>query len=173
MTKIYLIRYAETERTHADPTLWSLSERGEQQARLLAEQSFWSEVKAIISSDEQKAIATVKDIAFERGIPLFTRDCLRELKRTPEWLDDYEARVQEVFAKPVLSIGGWERAADAQRRILLCVEELMKEFDRAPFAVVSHGMVLALLIAALRNELGYVFEIWKALGFASVTLMER
>ncbi len=173
MTKMYLIRHAETERTHDDPTLWPLSERGEEQVKLLAAQPFWSEVKAIITSDEPKAIATVKDVAFERGIALFTRDCLRELKRTHEWIDDYDERVRDVFAQPAVSRGGWERATDAQARILSCVEALMQQYDPQAFGVVSHGMVLALLLASLNNMHGHTFELWQQLGFASVTLMER
>ncbi len=173
MTKIFLIRHAETEPTGDDATLWPLSERGESQVRELTAQPFWDEVKAIICSDEQKAVATVQSIAFEHGIPLYTRSCLRELARTPGIIGDYAARVQEVFAKPALSVGGWERAADAQARIVACIHGLIQEFDAAPFAIVSHGMLLALLLAAMQSELGNTFEIWKSLPFASVRLIKR
>ena len=123
MTKIYLIRHAESKPTGHDATRWPLSERGEQQAVALAAQAFWSEIVAIVSSDEPKAMASVQDVAIERGIPLLTRECLRELKRTSAWLDDYEERVREAFESPARSIGGWERATDAQVRVLACVDE--------------------------------------------------
>ena len=172
MTRIYLIRHAETEPTGDDATLWPLSERGEQQAKLLAAQPFWEDVKAIITSDEQKAIATVKDVAFERGIRLRMHNGLRELRRTPGWLEEYDARVLEVFQKPALNIGGWERAADAQARMLTTLDELIRQFDSAPFAVVSHGMVLALLIASAQNQMGNVFDIWQQFGFADAVVIE-
>jgi len=119
------------------------------------------------------AHATVSAIAFERRIPLHTHHGLRELRRAPIWLEDYEARVLEVFQKPALSVEGWECAADAQARILATLDELMLKFDGQPFAVVSHGMVLALLLASVNNRLGQVFDMWQQLGFAAVVLMER
>ena len=174
MPKIYLIRHAETQQdTGAEASQWVLSERGEEQVELLSQQSFWAEVKAVISSPERKAIATVQDIAFEKKIPFSTHDCLRELQRTPEYIADYDARVLEVFEQPARSIGGWERAADAQARIMRCVEELIAAHAEAPIAICSHGMALALLLAAMYNEMGYVYDYWQALGFASVTLAER
>ena len=130
-------------------------------------------MNAIISSDEPKAFATVSTIAFERQIPLHTHPGLRELRRTPVWLEDYEARVLDVFQKPALSIEGWERAADAQARILSTLDELLLKFDGQPFAVVSHGLVLALLLASVNNRMGQVFDMWQQLGFADVVLMER
>ncbi|HET7377903.1 MAG TPA: histidine phosphatase family protein [Anaerolineae bacterium] len=173
MTRIFLIRHAETEQSHDDAALWPLSDHGEEQVRALAQQPFWSEVKAIITSDEPKAVSTVDRIAFERNIPFFMHPGLRDLKRTPEWIEDYEARVLEVFQKPALSIGGWERAADAQSRILTALDELIAKYDPEPFAVVSHGMVLSLLLASVNNMLEQVFDVWQQLGFATVVLMER
>ncbi|MBI3732053.1 MAG: histidine phosphatase family protein [Chloroflexi bacterium] len=172
-TRIYLIRHAETEPDDDDATLWPLSQTGEQQVKQLAAQPFWDEVTAIVSSTEMKAIATVQGIAFEHSIPLFTHDGLRELRRTPGLIDNYSERAQQVFEKPAISIGNWERAADAQARIMACLDELIARFGQSPFAVVSHGMVLALLLAALQDALGYTYEIWESLGFASVTLIER
>jgi broad specificity phosphatase PhoE len=173
VTKVYLVRHAETEPAGNDAALWPLSERGEAQARKLASQSFWAEVKAIISSDEPKALATVSAVALDRKIPLHTHHGLRELGRTPVWLADYEARVLDVFQKPALSIEGWERAADAQARILSTLAELVLKFDGQPFAVVSHGLVLALLLASVNNRMGQVFDMWQQFGFAAVVLMER
>jgi broad specificity phosphatase PhoE len=173
MPKIYLIRHAETEQQGDDASQWPLSERGEEQVEQLAQQSFWDEVRVIASSPERKALETVQNIALMRHIPLRIHDDLRELQRTPEYIDDYEARVLEVFQKPAVSIGGWERAADAQARILACFEELVREHGDAPFAIVLHGMVLALLLATLENAVGYAFDIWQTLGFASVTLAEK
>lgn len=173
MTKIFLVRHAETEQSHDDATFWPLNDNGEKQVQSLAQQPFWTEVKAIITSDERKAVSTVDRIAFERKIPLFMHPGLRELRRTPEWIEDYEARVLEVFQKPAISIGGWERAAGAQSRILATVDELIARYDPEPFAIVSHGMVLSLLLATLNNITGQVFDVWQQLGFATVVLIER
>src|SRR5512134_2828421 len=106
MPKVYLIRHAETEPTGDDAFYWPLSTRGEEQVTLLARQPFWDEIKAVVSSDEPKALATVTRTARERGLPVFHDQRLRELRRTPEHLDDYESRVLEVMQKAAQGIGG-------------------------------------------------------------------
>jgi broad specificity phosphatase PhoE len=173
MTKVYLIRHAETEKAGDDATLWPLSAEGEAQVKRLAAQPFWDDVKAIITSDEQKAVATIHQIAADRGLPVLMHPGLRELHRAPLWLDDYQARVLEVFQHSALAIGGWERAADAQARILTTMDELILKYDPQPFAVVSHGMLLSLLLASINNRMGQEFDIWQQIGFANVVLMER
>lgn len=173
MPKVYLIRHAETERTGDDAFYWPLSARGEEQVGLLARQAFWDEISAVVSSDEPKSLATVARTARERGLPVHLDARLRELRRTPEHLEDYEARVLEVLQKPALGIGGWEPAADAQRRVSACFDELVARYGETPFAVVSHGMSLSLLIASLQETPARAFDIWQTLGFASVVLVER
>lgn len=173
MPKVYLIRHAETQETREDRFFWPLSDRGEEQAHAIAGAPFWDEIQAIISSDESKAIATVSHIVHERRIPLFYDPRLRELKRPDERVEDYEARVLEVFQKPAMTVGGWERAVDAQARMIACFEEMVARYGETPFAMVSHGMTLALLIATLQNTVGYAFDIWQTLGFGTVVLVER
>ncbi|MBI5878828.1 MAG: histidine phosphatase family protein [Chloroflexi bacterium] len=173
MPKVYLIRNAETQATHEDPAFWPLSDRGEEQARMIARLPFWDAVTAIVSSDESSALATVSQIVFDRRLPLFHDVRLRELKRTSEHLEDPESRVLEVMQKPALSIGGWERATDAQTRATACFQELVDRYGEATFAVVSHGMTLALLLGVLQESVGYAFDIWQSLGHGSVVLVER
>lgn len=173
MPKVYLVRAVETQETHEDPMFWPLSERGEDQAKMIARLPLWDEVQAIVTSDESSAIATVSQIVRERRKPLFHDARLRELKRTTEHLEDPEARILEVMQKPALSIGGWERAADAQARMAACFDDLVARYGETPIAVVSHGMSLALLVSMLEESVGYAFDYWQSIGHGTVILVER
>jgi len=173
MPKVYLIRAVETQETHEDPMFWPLSERGEDQAKMIARLPLWDDVQAIVSSDESSAIATVSQVVRERHKPLFHDARLRELKRTTEYLEDPESRILEVMQKPALSIGGWERAADAQARATACFHDLVARYGETPFAIVTHGMTIALLVSVLEESVGYAFDFWQSIGHGTVILVER
>ena len=56
------------------------------------------------------------------------------------------------FARPHESVRGWERAIDAQRRIVAAVERVILTAPRmGDVAIVSHGGVGTLLLCRLEN----------------------
>ncbi|HET6197798.1 MAG TPA: histidine phosphatase family protein, partial [Acetobacteraceae bacterium] len=65
---------------------------------------------------------------------------------------EFEATAEAFFARPEESIRGWERAADAQRRIVAAVDHVlaMPRSD-GDVAIVSHGGVGALLLCRLKQ----------------------
>jgi broad specificity phosphatase PhoE len=66
---------------------------------------------------------------------------------------EFEAVADEFFARPDDSVRGWERAADAQRRIVDAVERVVPMWVAdADIAVVSHGGVGSLLLCHLSGE---------------------
>ena len=66
---------------------------------------------------------------------------------------EFERVASEFFAKPESSVRGWERAIDAQHRIVTAVERLFEgETNPGSVAIVSHGAVGTLLYCALAGE---------------------
>ena len=61
-------------------------------------------------------------------------------------LDEFEVVVDAFFADPGRSVRGWERAVDAQARIVHAVRRVSGDGD---VTIVSHGAVGALLLADL------------------------
>ena len=59
--------------------------------------------------------------------------------------------VDAFFAQPDRSIRGWERAVDAQSRVIRAVERVARLPVEGDLAVVSHGGVGALLMAHLND----------------------
>jgi broad specificity phosphatase PhoE len=65
---------------------------------------------------------------------------------------EFEALADAFFAQPEHSIRGWERAVDAQRRIIAAVHAILASAPPdGDIAIVAHGAVGALLICALES----------------------
>ena len=66
--------------------------------------------------------------------------------------DEFEGVANEFFARPDDSVRGWERAIDAQRRIVGAVEDVIaRAIAGGDIAIVSHGGVGALLLCHLKG----------------------
>ncbi|WP_338110414.1 histidine phosphatase family protein [Rhodovastum atsumiense] len=65
---------------------------------------------------------------------------------------EFEEVADQFFARPEESVRGWERAADAQRRIVAAVERIMPTaVSNGDTAVIPHGGVGALLLCHLKR----------------------
>jgi broad specificity phosphatase PhoE len=140
---------------------WSLSARG--RARMEASVSLpWTrEIRHIVASTERKAIEAAGILAAGRGITFATREDLGENDRSATGYlprDAFERMADAFFAAPQESIRGWERAIDAQRRIVAAffavtafTRDAHDAKDAGDTAIVSHGAVGALLLCALTD----------------------
>jgi broad specificity phosphatase PhoE len=63
--------------------------------------------------------------------------------------EEFERVADQFFANPETSIRGWERAIDAQTRIVRAVERIE---SKGPTAIVSHGAVGTLLYCHLAGK---------------------
>jgi len=65
---------------------------------------------------------------------------------------EFEATADAFFAQPSESIRGWERAIDAQARMIGAVERIVSTTPgTGPIVIVSHGGVGALLLCHLKG----------------------
>ncbi len=169
MAPLYLIRHARV-RIVKDANPWPLSDVGQSEADILAQQSFWREVETVFSSPELKARQTVEPAARRWSIPLETVDCLREVRR-PSWIPDYENTIKGFFSTPEISIKGMEPATKAAERITRCIKGVVATHPGKMLAIASHGLVCALFIARLENRWPTVAE-WQAIPFAGVAMVD-
>jgi broad specificity phosphatase PhoE len=154
-----IVHFITHPQVTVDPAIpvpdWPLSRLGKERMHLALHRPFLVGVRAVFSSAERKA----RDAADILG---------RHLRLTPIILDQlgendrsatgylpkpaFEALADQFFACPELSVRGWERASDAQRRI---AEAIARVIALAPaegdIAVVSHGAVGALLLCHLKR----------------------
>ncbi|MEE1610800.1 histidine phosphatase family protein [Microvirga sp. CF3016] len=113
------------------------------------------DVSAVYASTERKAMDGAAIVAERLGLSYATDEDLGENDRSatgyiapPEFWDV----VREFFGRPHESIRGWERAVDAQARIVNAIGRILREDETAgDIIVVSHGAVGCLLTAHLQK----------------------
>jgi broad specificity phosphatase PhoE len=134
---------------------WGLSETGAARARLAATRRWARQLGRIISSDETKAIETAALVA-AGGLSVEVIEGMHENDRSATGFltpPEFEKAADWFFANPTASFHGWERAIDAQARIVSKVEEVLRQHDpKVPVAFVGHGGVGTLLKCHLEER---------------------
>jgi broad specificity phosphatase PhoE len=128
---------------------WGLSEIGAERTRKAAESGWVRRLPRIVSSDEIKAIETAEILAAMAGVKTEIAEHMHENDRSATGFlppPEFEKAADWFFANPGESFKGWERAIDAQRRIVSAVDAVLAGHDPAkPIAFVGHGGVGTLL----------------------------
>ena len=172
--KLYLIAHACTRQVpNTDAALWHLNDLGLTQAAALARQPFWDEVDRLLLSREPKTRLTAAPLLQRRDLPVEEDERFNELRRTPEWTDDYSARVAELFRRPCHSVAGWESAADALTRFRAGIDHWAGRFPRQTLALVGHGLTFSLYRAHLLGLPSVPFDDWRQLSFAAVACVQN
>ncbi len=146
------IRYLTHPQVKIEPAVpvpsWGLSDVGRIRTEALANAGWLSETTQIISSGERKAIETAAIIAGQLKVTVEVRDAMHENDRTTTGFlapDEFETVADQFFADPLVSIRGWERAIDAQLRIVREVERVLARNRSGDVLFVGHGAVGTLL----------------------------
>lgn len=128
---------------------WGLSDVGRKRAEQTARRPWIRSLKRIIASDEVKAVETAEILASGAGIGFERVEAMHENDRSATGFLEptaFEAAADRFFAHPEESFHGWERAIDAQKRIVEAVSRILSSHDpRQPIAFVGHGGVGTLL----------------------------
>jgi broad specificity phosphatase PhoE len=131
---------------------WPLSPVGQTRMARFAGDAILNGVRSIYSSGERKAIDGAEILSKRLAIPPVIEEALGENDRSstgyiapPEFWEVVDA----FFSRPMDSIRGWERAIDAQTRIVEAVRRIGNVAPAGDIAIVAHGGVGSLLIAHL------------------------
>jgi len=153
----YFITHADVEIDPAIPVPdWRLSPRGRARHQAFNTRNFVGRIGAVYSSNEEKARNGGDILAGHLGLPLRVVEALHENDRSATGYlksQEFEETANAFFANPEISIRGWERAIDAQARIVAAVNGIL-EADRsgADIAIIAHGGVGTLLLCHLLSE---------------------
>lgn len=132
---------------------WGLSRAGKEHAARMFGQ-LARETRVVISSGERKAIETAAILTEALGVRMSIDHALGEMNRSATGYlppDEFERTADEFFAHPEMSVRGWERAIDAQRRIETAVRGHLRDGLDDGIAFVAHGGVGGLLLASLES----------------------
>jgi broad specificity phosphatase PhoE len=119
-------------------------------------QRWVAEITSIYCSNERKAIDGAEILGDYLSLPITKRQDLGENDRSATGFlppAEFEAVATAFFSHPNESVRGWERAVDAQDRIIRAVRAIAAaELQPGTIAVVSHGAVGTLLHCALARN---------------------
>jgi broad specificity phosphatase PhoE len=134
---------------------WPLNAVGRGRAERFADTLAGRNVSAVYSSTERKAMDGAAIIAGRLALPYRTAEDLGENDRSATGYiapPEFWEVVERFFANPHESIRGWERAIDAQARIVGAVGRIAREEETSgDIVIVSHGGVGCLLTAHLQK----------------------
>jgi broad specificity phosphatase PhoE len=156
MGSIYFITHPDVL---IDPTVpipeWGLSPRGRERMHTTLSHPWIPTLGSVWCSTERKAIEGAVIIADAIGmIPIQLAELGENDRSATGYLPkaEFEHTADAFFANPHDSVRGWEKAIDAQHRIVAAIAAVLV---RAPadqdIAVVSHGGVGTLLLCHLKR----------------------
>ncbi len=110
-------------------------------------------IRSVFASDERKA----RDAAgiLSKGLGLAGFSVVRDLRENDRSATGYlprlefEAVADQFFARPHESVQGWERAIDAQTRIVMAIDQVLGQAPPGDVAIIGHGGTGTLLRCAL------------------------
>ncbi len=156
MPSVYFVTHPDVS---IDPALpvpdWRLSSHGLERMRHALALPWVAGIRAIWSSAERKARDGAGVLAEHLKLPVNELAELGENDRSATGYlprSEFEALADEFFANPGRNVRGWERAIDAQRRIVAAVDHVLAASAGCDIAIVAHGGVGTLLLCALYNE---------------------
>jgi broad specificity phosphatase PhoE len=128
---------------------WGLSPKGRERAERFANHGMVRAAKRIFSSRETKALELAQSLAAISGARIESGENFGENDRSSTGYvppERFEQLADAFFARPDESVEGWERAADAQARIVGAFEAALDGHDpKVPVVFTGHGAVGTLL----------------------------
>lgn len=153
MSTIYFITHPEVViDAHVPVPRWHLSDIGIAKMRAFAGSGVMHEVRAVWVSTETKAIEGAGILAAAHGLPVTVHAGLDENDRSATGFlppEEFQRTADAFFAHPHESVRGWERAIDAQRRVVAAFEAIVSAPSEGDIAIVAHGGVGTLLYCHL------------------------
>ncbi len=154
------VRYVSHPDVVVDPDVpvpqWHLSERGRQRLTVMLTRPWVASIGRVVASSETKSVEAATALADQLGLQVEVRPATGEIDRSatgflPEY--DHERVADALFAHPDVSSAGWERAVDAQARIVAALDDVLASAATGgDVAVVGHGAVGTLWWCHLAGE---------------------
>ena len=154
-----VIRFITHPEVVIDPAVpvpdWPLSAEGLRRTALMLERPWVADTRTVFTSAERKARDMAELLAARLGLSPREDEALGENDRSATGYlpkPEFERMADAFFANPASSVRGWERALDAQRRIVAAVNHAIAAAPpEGDVAIISHGGVGALLLCHLMD----------------------
>jgi broad specificity phosphatase PhoE len=133
---------------------WGLSDVGRQRTLAVRHSPLLKATQLVVSSGERKALETASLIAEALGLVVLTLPESHENDRSATGFlppTEFDSVANQFFDQPGRSVRGWERAIDAQKRIVDAARRAMAMSDSGDVLMVGHGGVGTLLYCHFRG----------------------
>lgn len=167
----FFLRHAETQK---DPETnakdWVLTDDALLKINEYINTGILKDVNIIFTSKENKAIATAKPITLKYGLLSLELENFNEIRRSNKFLNDEEFLIQKRNQMTNLSteIDGGESGISAIERFEIGMQKIDEMFDNKTILIVTHGTIMSLYFAKIKNELPSAFERWQSLKFCAL-----
>jgi len=155
MNTIYFVTHPEVVIDPQRPVpRWHLSDLGIAAMRSFAASAVVRDVRTVWASTETKAIEAAGILAGALGLAVAVDARLVENDRTSTGFlppAEFQRVADAFFARPEDSVRWWERAIDAQRRVVAAFDAIVTPPAGGDTAIVAHGGVGTLLLCHLSN----------------------
>ncbi len=144
--------YLTHPEVNIDPAIavsdWGLSATGRARAEAMAARNLFAPDIVFVSSTERKALELAEILAKPGANRVVSNADFGENDRSATGFlppEEFEAMANRFFAQPAESIEGWERAIDAQARIVAAVTASAAVYADVTLVFCGHGGVGTLL----------------------------
>ncbi|MFB5250459.1 histidine phosphatase family protein [Bacillus mycoides] len=165
MTTIYFVRHAHSTYTKEERER-PLSEKGWLDAQNITSLLKDEKVDVVISSPYERAMQTVEGIANANKLSIQLEEDLRERLLSKEPVEDFYDAIQKVWEDWTFAYEGGESSDVAQRRAVLCMQNIMGKYKGKNIVIGTHGNIMVLIMNYFDSK--YDFQFWKTLHMPDV-----
>ena len=159
---IFLVRHCHPSGQEPDA---ALTAEGHRQAETLAARLATEGIQRIVCSPYARAVQSAQPLARLTGLAVETDARLVERSLSPTPIPDWRERLAATFLHLDLCLPGGESSRAAMSRGAAALADVLAGGPRVT-AVVTHGNLLALLLKAFDDSVG--FAAWEALTYPDV-----
>lgn len=165
ITNIYFVRHAHSIYIE-DELERPLSERGLEDAKLIAEQLKLEDIHHVVSSPYKRAIQTVEGVAKSIHKEIEIVDDLRERLLSERPIANFNEAILKVWSDFNLSIEGGESNNIAQKRGVAATLDILEKYKGENIAVGTHGNIMVLIMNHFDSS--YSLPFWKQLQMPDI-----
>ncbi len=158
MKRIYVIRHCEAQGQSSNAPL---TERGQEQAKRLADFFYTYNIDRIISSPYLRAIQSIELLSKRTNKKIELDDRLSERTLSTDNLPDWYEKLKITFTDLDLKYEGGESSQEAMTRIKNVVNEVVVRGTEQT-VIVSHGNLISLLVKSYQSDVD--FQFWQRLS---------
>lgn len=165
MTTIYFVRHAHSTYTKEERER-PLSEKGQLDAENVTHLLKDRHIDVVIFSPYKRAIQTVQGIANTYDVSIQIEEDLRERLLSSESVTDFNDAVQKVWEDWDFAHEGGESNDVAQRRAVICMQNILKKYKDKNIVIGTHGNIMVLLMNYFDSK--YDFRFWKTIRMPDI-----